>query len=311
MKTNLFTINRKGSTVNNYYRVLHFFLLTFFLTGCNQINQSTQINEPLTTNNPLAMYTVTSTLIPILLTTETPSPAITQYLTITLDPESIQKTIQPLLQDPFNCDVPCFMGIIPSKTSLEKVKVFFSPFGFQQTEGIGQNVGEDYYSVDYENSIGYDSSVFFAASDNIVQTIVIMPDISRQIEGRPREWIAYSPEMLIKKFGQPSRVQIGLDWWPNMHNTISMIMYFDHLDFIALYSGDNMITGDPSSQKLCPITDPFNHIRFWMGNNPPNPPSFETVPLEVATSLTIEQFTNLMIGDTENVCFTLNADAFQ
>ncbi len=291
--------------MNHYSRVLLILIFIFATAGCTQNIQSTHKIKPTLTNNSFGIKPKTFTSSPILLITETPSPAITQNLSVTLDPASIQKTMQPLLQNPLNCDVPCFMGIIPGKTSLQEVKNFFFPFGFQQKDG------EDYYSVVYDNSISKDSAVIFNASDNIVQTIIIMPDISRQIARRPREWIAYSPETLIAKFGQPSRVQIGVEWWPNMHNTIVMIMYFDDLDFIALYSGDNMIPGNTDSPKLCPLTAPFNHIRFWMGKNPPNPPTFETVSLEKSTSLSINQFTNLMIGDTENACFILNGDAFQ
>ena len=144
--------------------------------------------------------------------------------------------------------------------------------------------------------------------------IEINPEIDKQVEGGSREWIAYSPETLIRKFGAPSRVQWAVDWgYINM--SIDFILYFDDLNLIAEYSGlysrDNMILEHPHSPRVCPLTDPIDFVRLWMGNRPPDPPAFETVPLEKATNLTIEQFTQLMLGDPQEACFVLNGDAFQ
>jgi hypothetical protein len=88
-------------------------------------------------------------------------------------------------------------------------------------------------------------------------------------------------------------------------------MYFDDLDLIALYSGYNMIPDRPHSPLVCPLTAPFDHVRLWMGPNPPDPPTFISVPLEKATSLTNDEFTELMLGDPQQACFYLNGDEFQ
>lgn len=288
--------------MNNYSRVLFSLIVVLILTGCEQNSGFTQKIELTSTGNSIGNNTVTFTSIPHLLITETPSPTTAQYMTSTLEMQSIQKTLQPLLQDPFNCVVPCFVGIIPGKTSLQEVKNFFAPFNFRHKDG------EDYYSVVYDDSIGQDSVVIINAAENVVQTITIMPDISQQIEGRPREWVSYSPETLIKKFGPPTHVQFAIDWGPNF--VIVMIMYFDDIDLIAEYSGYNMFPDRPRSPELCPLTAPFDHIRFWMGSNPPNPPTFETVSLEKATSLTVDQFSQLLLGEPQKACFVLSGDAF-
>jgi hypothetical protein len=97
-----------------------------------------------------------------------------------------------------------------------------------------------------------------------------------------------------------------------------MILYFDDADLIALYSGYNMIPGRPHSPRVCPLTNPFDHVRLWMGQNPPNPPLTgspdpheKSIPIEEATSITIDEFAQLMLGDPQQACFIVNGDAFQ
>jgi hypothetical protein len=247
------------------------------------------------------------------------SPTITPNPVDTLEPEIARATLEPLLRKPLNCVVPCFWGIIPGKTGFDEARILFSRLGFTPFEGADRNdpsSGRYFYTIQYEFSIGRDSSVTLYTSNNLVENIVITPDIIKQKEGSPREWIAYSPETLIQNYGKPSRVKIALDWGPNF--VIVMILYFDDPDLIALFSGYNMIPDRPHSPRVCPLTAPFDHVRLWMGPNPPNPPLTGSpdplekgIPLEKATSLTIDQFTQLMLGDPEQACFIVNGDVFQ
>ena len=82
-----------------------------------------------------------------------------------------------------------------------------------------------------------------------------------------------------------------------------MIMYFDTPGLIVHYSGYNM-----TPESFCPMTAPFDFVRLWMGHNPPDTPSFETISLEDATSLTMDQFTQLMLGDPKKACFRVKEE---
>jgi hypothetical protein len=200
-----------------------------------------------------------------------------------------------------NCAVPCFWGIIPGKTSFDEAKIFFSHLGFTPFEGIDRNSpssGMYFYTISYDSGTGHDSSVTLHINNNLVEDIRVTPDISKPKEGSPREWIAYSPETLIKRYGSPSRVEFAVGSQQSV--SINMIMYFDTSDLIVHYSGYNM-----TPERFCPKTAPFDFVRLWMGPNPPNTPSFETLPLEKATSLTMDQFTQLMLGDPKKACFTV------
>ena len=244
------------------------------------------------------------------LPSDTPSLTITLTPFETLEPAQVTETLQPLIKDPMNCTVPCFWGIIPGKTTFDEARIFFSKLGFTPFEGIDRNSpssGMYFYSISYNSGTGDDFSVTLFIANNLVQNIIVNPDIPTPKEGSPREWMTYSPETLIKRYGSPSMVQFtvssyGVAGLPQ-NIGINMIMYFDTSDLIVHYSGYNM-----TPELFCPLTAPFDHVRLWIGHNPPNTPSFETVSLDEATSLTMDQFTQLIIGDPKKACFSVKEE---
>ena len=286
-----------------------FLIIVFAVVGCTLISPT----KPSTTAPTIpasiltARISATEPSTPtemVRLPSDTPSPDITLTPIDTLEPVQVKETLQPLIKEPMNCAVPCFWGIIPGKTHLDEVKILFNHLGFTPREG------KDFYSIAYKSDSGSGFSLIFYTSNNFIENIEVTQYITKQEEGSPREWIAYSPETLIKRYGSPSSVRfvvssVGLvGSVPNIG--VNMIMYFDTSDLIVEYSGNNM-----TPKRFCPSTAPFDFVRLWMGPNPPDTPSFETVPLEKATSLTMEQFTQLMIGDSKKACFTVNGNSFQ
>jgi len=316
------------------FYILFILLIPFLaLTGCVPARLTIQPTQVMLLPSPtIPSATVaaipTSTLTPTITDAKTPAPTVPVRLPTatvsstvtptpvdTLEPEIARATIEPFLREPLNCVVPCFWGIIPGKTNFDEARNLFGRLGFSPFEGTDPNSGRDFYSITYESIIGRRSNVTIIPFNHLVANIIITPEITKQKEGSPREWIAYSPETLIKKYGKPSRVEFALDNGPNY--VIIMIMYFDDHDLIALYSGYNMIPDRPHSPLLCPLTAPFDHVRFWMGPNPPDPPLTgsidpleKSISLEKATSLTIDQFTQLMLGDPQKACFIVNGDVF-
>lgn len=299
--------------------------LILVLEGCGSTSSTIQPTQGIPLR-PSSVHPTTATTFPSLASTSelivtkitVPTailPTATHSLTFTpvsvhtLEPVQAMATIEPLLREPMNCAVPCFWGIVPGKTRFDEARNFFSQLGYIPFDGKEPNSGRYFYTIEYEPNSDDSSSVTLYSLNDLVGNIVLTPHIIKQEEGSPRQWIAYSPETLIKIYGKPSRVEFGLDWGPNF--VIVMIMYFDDSDLIALYSGYNMISDRPHSPQLCPLTAPFDHIRLWMGHTPPNPPQMPSIPLEKVTSLTIDQFAQLMLGDPQAACFTINGDAFQ
>jgi hypothetical protein len=314
------------------FRLLSLFVIpVFLLTGCTSpatMMQPTHGTQTPPYSIPPATATTlrTLTLTPAIADTELPVPTVTVKLSTptlsftatptpvdTLEPTQAMETIQPLLKDPLNCAVPCFFGITPGNTYLDDVRNFFSPLGLKHDEGTDPNSGMYFYSVGFESNIGRDSSAIFFTANSMVKNIVVEPEITKQTEGSQREWIAYSPETLIKKYGQPSLVVFFLDWGQMYSTALGMVMYFNDVNLIILYYGRDMFPHEPHP-LFCPLTAPFELVELWIGPNPPILPSYEynsdANSLEVATSLTMDQFTQMMLGDPQQACFTLNGDMF-
>jgi hypothetical protein len=128
------------------------------------------------------------------------------------------------------------------------------------------------------------------------------------------EWLAYSPETILKRYGKPSKIEFRVDY-PHEPGAApgsvwyDMIMYFDQLDFIVEYSQA------PSKEgkfiKACPINDAFLYgIGMWFGKDPNDPP-ISAIPLEDATGLTIDEFYELMVNGNPGTCINLITEAFE
>ena len=260
---------------------------------------------------PTPMQTATQTLSPTsipLTATSIPSPTQTATLTppATLEPKQAQETIQALLRESADCDAPCFWGITPGQTTLGEAINIFTRLGLQ-VKHTNTRDHKKFYEIGY----GFDNSLsilsLLTTQDDIVENLRIYITPEKQITGVPREWSAYSPEALINRYGLPSKVAFALDWGPRSY--FEMDMYFDEVDLIVEYMGHNIIPRQKGSPQVCPLTAQFESVRLWIGKDPYQPPR-EAVPLEKATSLTMEEFSNLMTGNSNKACFIVNGDVF-
>lgn len=135
--------------------------------------------------------------------------------------------------------------------------------------------------------------------------IYITPETPK--EGVPREWSAYSPETLISRYGKPSEVGFFMDWGPR--SFFDMVMAFDQVDLIVEYSGYDLIPRKKGSPKVCPLSAQFESVILWMGKEPVHPPDVGVL-LEEATSLTMEEFSELMTGNPGKACLIVKGDVF-
>jgi hypothetical protein len=285
-------------------------IIVFGLAGCTSAVSTVQLTK--TEHLPTSMLILTpipsSTLTPFVTVDQSISPTVAPSITATplntLIPEKANETIKALLNNPIDCSAPCFWGITPGQTTIEEARDIFSHFGLQMASTIYN--GEKFSGIQYEFESGLWIDVTLEIQDDIVENIQIKITPSVQKGGIGKEWMAYSPETLIKRYGIPSRVDFAADWGPGPF--FAMQMYFDEEDLIVQYAGDNIIPGQKGSSQVCPLSAQFDSIWLWMGKNPHDPPGFG-VPLETVTSLTLNSFSKLMTGDPENACFIFNGDA--
>lgn len=245
-------------------------------------------------STPLATLTLESTLEPTFAVKTPP----------TLEPDQADGAIRAYLQKPTSCSAPCFWEIVPGKTTIGEASGIFMRLGLQINHTTFN--GKDLYGVEYFFGKGL-SSITLTVENGIVRNLEtnILPD-EQGVEA-PREWLAYSPEILIKQFGTPSKVDlfVGRAAPTPLH---SMVLYFDTVELIVEYSGVEIIT-DMATLKVCPLTAQVDSVRLWMGDLPQYPPP-TGVPLEDGTSLTLESFSELMVGNPNDACFNLKTEKF-
>jgi hypothetical protein len=224
-----------------------------------------------------------------------------------LESEQAKDTVKTLLRELVDCSAPCFWGIVPEQTTNEEARNIFHHLGIQMASNVKD--GKGFSGIDYALESGLSIWVNLKVQNNIVKNIQIKINPEEQKVKDQRDWLAYSPETLIKRYGTPSRVDIGIDWGPNI--LFTMTLYFDDVDLIVDYSSTNFSYPNENRKlEVCPLTDQFDSAWLWMGKNPVDPPG-QGVPLEKVTSMTLDEFSKLMTGDPNHACFIVNGDIFK
>jgi hypothetical protein len=257
---------------------------------------------PIPSATPSPFPTETITTIP-----HTPTPTLTLTPPIPLEPEQARATIQALLREPIDCAAPCFFGITPGQTTLGEAWNIFTLLGIQHERSV-------YRHPDYKGmrltTARYDflrMGFTLIARDDIVMYLQVWITPEEQKAGIPREWLTYSPETLISRYGSPSRVSLSVDRGPNLF--ITMTMFFDERDLIVGYLGDHVTPYKAGPLEICPLTAQFDGVWLGMGKDPTNAPE-PILPLERATGMTMEEFSQLMTGNHETACFIIKNEEF-
>lgn len=278
-------------------------LITGSLSGCTLSNSN--ISPAFTeTQNP------SPTSVPPTLTLQAIQTA-TLMAPATLEPEQARETIRNLLQTSVDCSAPCFWGIIPEQTTLGESEEIFAHLGLSMKHTNTRD-GKEFYEVKFNSESNLSISPLLTIETDTVKNMRILIYPETEKAGVQRQWLAYSPEILINRYGPPSKVDFsvgyprdpggGPDVW------YSMTMYFNEVELIVSYEYGE-IQPPAVSLKACPLTDQFTIVRIWLGQNPEHPP-LEEIPLEKATTLTTEEFSKLMTRDPNNSCFSLKGEMF-
>jgi hypothetical protein len=264
---------------------------------------STPIPEQNTTETPIPttvrLSTSTDTPTMTLTSTSTPSPV------ATLDPQQAEQALKAFLQKPFECETPCLLGIVPEKTTITETVKIFSHLGLQ-LKNMATIEGKDYFWSSYKFENGLKQSVEVIVQDSIVKNLRILINTEEYQEGAQRKWITYSPETLISQFGPPTKVTLGADFGPRP--TYWMTFFYDALDLRISYEG--YFTHAQEILQICPLIDYFDFIRIWVGKPDKRYPPSGFYTVEEATSITTNEFIDLLTGSPEQACVELKQDVF-
>jgi hypothetical protein len=164
----------------------------------------------------------------------------------------------------------------------------------------------EFYSTSYKSESGLSIRPILTVENGVVVDLRVGLNPDNRMAGTPREWMAYSPESLIEHYGPPSAVEFFVGRAAPLPS-YAMDLYFDAVNLIVEYYSYDL----GPQLEVCPLVDQMDHIRVWMGENPQSPPHpDERVSLESASALTLEAFSELMMGDPGSACLNLKEEAF-
>lgn len=223
----------------------------------------------------------------------------------TLIPSETDKFMIKKLSSAEDCKAPCFWGIIPGKTKYTEALALFQHLGLKTYYIDGTNAG--YFGFDYDLTGTCDFGANLRIKEGIVDKIVLYIGPTSNLEPE-NEWRTYTIDTLIKEYGTPSRVGVFLGSVAPTPG-YEIVLYYDDIELIAEYDGDNQGLGAPGEVQLCPLTDQTVTSRIFLGKNPENPP-FSEYYIKDVTDLSLKEFSDLMTGDKEKACFDVTYSVF-
>jgi hypothetical protein len=245
MKARLNSYEKGRKEVLTMYRFLIFLTILVLLSSCSTngvtaipLNTNTmhpsQTSIPTTfTSKPSA--TLTATIKPSF----TPEPSPTRTMTSTPypspNPERAGEIVKILLQKSIGCSSPCFGGIVPNETTLSEARNILNNLGLNLTAMNNDNQ-HFVYNMEVPTQDDYLSLILTGHDETITDINLFLPPEKQRLDVA-REWLAYSPETLIHRYGQPSKVNLVLTRGPSS-DAMFMIVYFDNVNLIIEYGFD-------------------------------------------------------------------------
>ena len=240
---------------------------------------------------------VPSTLIPS--PTHTPAlPPITPRPTRTAEEE--QAFVREMLETNGGCELPCWWGITPGKTTWQEVR---ERLGFYYDGGISRPSGMRYHETAYGDVLypppppyGYSIYIGFTERDGIVQSIAVFADAlhTKFPQRFAQDWHRYSLDQVLTRYGEPSQVMLEL--WPTPpepYYPYRLFIFYEQRGFLLAYEGP-AIPGE--TFRVCPNFDQITSLRLWL--RPPGEGSAllelaNLDPLERAQMLPLEEVTGM------------------
>ncbi len=276
---------------------------------------ATQTIPATNTTEPTATSTVKPTTTPTPTMTWTPTPTVTLTPPATLEPDLAKAEVKRLFKEEVDCGKACFWGIVPGETSLGEATNILKRLGISW-QSIYDKDDMEVYSTRVGAIDSARGTLELYTQNGLVENIRIGFDtwFGGDKVVPHSEWLAYSSETVLKRYGKPSKVEFRIDYphepgAPPGSVWYDIIIYFDDLELIIEYA--EAPSKDGKFIKACPIKDLFlSGIGIWIGKDPRYSP-FPAISLEDATGLTLDEFYELMANGNPNTCINLITEAFE
>jgi hypothetical protein len=243
----------------------------------------------------------------------------------TISPDLWYQAIIDILSSNGNCRLPCWWGVHPGESTLQSFNNVFYPIGYNELNKQG-DFSEDFsISVNQINIPNLLMRMSF--ENNIVQRIYILADNINKpgdkvshFDDFARAMEKYSLESILAHYGIPSRVY--LEVYPKYEPTSPLIyalwVFYDDLGILIDYEGEGIVI-QGELVKICPDYDKLYTMEFYLQSPQIKPflsgfaDEIQTfneqvsqkslLPLDKATTLTLEEFHNIFISEKQDKCF--------
>lgn len=276
-----------------------FVLLIFVFVGC--VPKNIVITES----------TVTPTFTKISLSS-TPT-LIKPIPTIYLSPFptlSAHNTYDKLYNSEFECDIPCWWGIIPGVSTWTETKQFIEQFRVYVygVDKVNNKITKPEISESYmwfvaipDSGSDATTAVFFEVQNNVISAIEIGADLVEYF---------YPPHKILEEYGQPDQIFIGISEYFVFQET-------NYAQIYILYEDINILTsyffyGSNLTNPLNICLDEENqasNLYLWSPNTELDFDFSKLKLLEQFSELNVESFYQRFI-DRSNQCFEISKEAW-
>ena len=304
---------------------------------------------PTERENSSSTMTVGNAVVPSTTPRSTPFPtAISTYSTAvpTFTVEEENEKILNLLQDNGECDLPCIWGVYPDEEHVDINQAFFQQFQnyldagrYEARKGgslIVDNQRMQFEKINSEgmlqvNMILYDHWYAFLSARyhptgevGYVSTFG-SPTFNKMIQ-------IYGIDSILKKYGRPAKVWVAA--WPRSlaskreHEPFNIVLYYPDKGILVQYEGESEKSGNELS--LCPwetdlilttwntsqtdpmkTSDPFIKELRGVSTYDFGQQEDYFLPLEEATSITVDEFYELFKDPDAKGCIVTPADIWK
>lgn len=158
-----------------------------------------------------------------------------------------------------DCELPCWLGITPGKTTVEEAQQIFlsyhKPIGiWKWSENTLYEVGHSYGHL--SDPLDYIIRQSFLAKSDIVSHVHMgaAPPIwaAQHAKHLDQDWDRYTPASVMNRFGVPSQVEVFYDH-PTCGKDYFLYINYEDLGIKVSYHG--MVQRDAEKVIICPNTD--------------------------------------------------------
>lgn len=292
-------------------------VLFTIVAGCGLLDNN--VPQVITVTSELTTTTMPETLSPSVTTpTQIPQPTLAPTLT---SEEAIETFINFVGMDS-NCNLPCWLGIIPGQTDFDEAASNLSKYsGFAYSEFTSQKAFILMYFPNFENAI-HDSGTGVTPGDNrrvsqILVYAVVKPDSSGNVNYAHPEfqkmWRRFFIPEIFTRYGAPEKIfldttLIAAD--PATSYPFVLWIVYPQQGFLIRYQGNNTKIGDKI--RICPMqsrieikiwdVEKSNYEQFLRGDEAGGI-SLGPQPIEDVTGFDIESFYQTFKEGQLDTCF--------